>query len=92
MLLCLAYKTNIVSVGHIGTKEIDFVATHNGETIYIQVAYLLATEATRMREFGAYKDVRDNYPKYVVSMDPVDWSQNGIIHRNIVDFLLDENW
>lgn len=42
------------------------------------------------REFGAYKSVNDNYPKYVISMDKINYSQNGSIHKNIIDFLLEE--
>ena len=51
-----------------------------------------ASEETVTREFGAYDGIRDNFPKYVVSMDEFDMSRNGIKHRNIRDFLLDENW
>ena len=58
----------------------------------MQVAYLLASENTVRREFGAYDDVSDNFPKYVVSLDEFDMSRNGIKHRNIRDFLLAEEW
>jgi hypothetical protein len=81
-----------VSVGRNGEREIDFVAERDGSRIYVQVAYLLASEQTVEREFGAYRGIDDNYPKYVVTLDPVDWSRDGIIHRNVVDFLLDESW
>ena len=57
-----------------------------------QVAYLLAFEETVSREFGAYDNIRDNFPKYVVSLDELDMSRNGIKHRNIRDFLLTEEW
>ncbi len=77
-----------VSVGSVGDREIDFVATRGGSRFYVQVAYLLASHETVGREFGVYDLVRDNYPKYVVSMDEPDMSQNGIKHRNIRDFLL----
>ena len=43
------------------------------------------------RNVGAYKTINDNYPKYVLSMDKTDFSQNGIIHKNIIDWLLDVN-
>lgn len=56
---------------------------------YYQVAYLLATEDVIEREFGAYKDIQDNYPKYVLSMDRFDLSRDGIIHQNMIDFLLE---
>lgn len=81
-----------VTVGKIGDKEIDFVCHKRGEKLYIQVAYLLAAADTITREFGAYDDIRDNFPKYVVSLDEFDLSRNGIKHRNIRDFLLEEAW
>lgn len=56
------------------------------------MAYLLASERTVEREFGAYTGLPDNYPKYVVSMDRVDMSRDGIRHMNIEDFLLAETW
>ena len=51
---------------------------------------MLASEKTRAREFGSLEAVRDNYPKYVVTLDPVTRNRNGIIHLGLVDFLLDE--
>lgn len=79
-----------VYVGKKGDLEIDFIAEKQGKKIYIQVAYLLANEETIKREFSVYNSVKDSYPKYVVSMDDLDFSQNGIIHKNIKDFLLME--
>ena len=79
-----------VYVGKKGDLEIDFIAEKQGKKIYIQVAYLLANEETLKREFSVYNFVKDSYPKYVVSMDDLDFSQNGIIHKNIKDFLLME--
>ena len=81
-----------VTVGKTGDKEIDFVGSRHGEKLYIQVAYLLASEETIDREFGAYDSIRDNFPKYVLSLDVFDMSRNGIKHRNICDFLLTEEW
>ena len=57
---------------------------------YYQVTYSLQNEETEEREFGAYKNIEDNYPKYVISTDTLDYSQNGIIHKNIIDWLLEE--
>ncbi len=88
-LLRRSYK---VTVGKVGTKEIDFIAEKNGERIYIQVAYLLASQEVIDREFGVYKYVKDNFPKYVLSLDEFNMSRNGIKHRNLRDFLLEENW
>ena len=78
-----------VTVGRNGTKEIDFVATRAGTVNYYQVCYLLGAEDTRAREFDAFRGVADNYPKYVLSTDQLDFSQNGIIHRNIEQWLLE---
>ena len=58
-----------VNVGKAGNKEIDFVCNRQGEKLYVQVTYLLASKETIDREFGVYDDIRDNYPKYVVSLD-----------------------
>ncbi len=79
-----------VNVGNIGEKEIDFIATKFEKKIYVQVAYLLADEDVINREFGAFDNIKDNYPKYVISMDTLSYSQNGIIHKNIIDFLLSD--
>lgn len=81
-----------VTVGKTGNKEVDFVCDKRGERIYIQVAYLLASEETIHREFDVYDSLRDHYPKYVVSLDEFDMSRNGIRHRNIRDFLLADSW
>lgn len=81
-----------VNVGKMGEKEIDFVCGKRGEKLYVQVAYLLADESSVLREFGAYDNVKDNFPKYVVTMDEIDMSRNGIKHRNIRDFLTASEW
>ena len=81
-----------VTVGWNGKKEIDFAAAKRQEKLYVQVTYLLASEETIAREFGAYDGIRDNYPKYVVSLDEFDMSRDGIKHRNIRDFLLMKEW
>lgn len=81
-----------VRVGRSGNKEIDFVCYKRDEKIYIQVTYLIASEEIIQREFGVYDDIQDNFPKYVVSLDEFDMSRDGIKHRNIRDFLLEEEW
>ena len=81
-----------VTIGKAGTKEVDFVAKKNGEKIYVQVTYLLASEETIQREFGVYDSIRDNYPKYVVSMDEFDFSRDGMKHCNVREFLLRERY
>ncbi len=86
-LLRRGYK---VYVGKVDTKEIDFICERQQQKIYIQVAYILASPETIEREFGVYNGINDNYPKYVLSLDEFDMSRNGIIHKNIRDFLLEE--
>ncbi|PKL00217.1 MAG: ATPase [Tenericutes bacterium HGW-Tenericutes-1] len=78
----------LVYVGKVNDKEIDFVAYKGNQRNYYQVSYLMETESTRDREFGIFDQIKDNYPKYVISMDKVNFSQNGVIHLNIEDFLL----
>lgn len=68
--------------------EIDFVAIKGGKKCFIQVTYLLAAEETIKREFGAYGSITDASPKYVMSLDKIDLSHDGIVHLNIIDFLL----
>ncbi len=79
-----------VYIGKTKNGEIDFIATKTDEKIYIQVAYLLETEKVVNREFGAFKEIEDNYPKYVISLDRANLSRDGIIHKNIIDWLLEE--
>lgn len=81
-----------VTVGKSGEKEIDFVCEQQGQKLYVQVTYLLASPETVSREFGVYDSIRDNFPKYVVSLDEFDMSRDGIKHRNIRDFLLMPEW
>ena len=85
-LLRRGYK---VSIGKTDAKEIDFVAEKASQRIYIQVAYLLADDSVIQREFSAFADIRDNYPKFVLSLDHYDFSRDGIVHKNLIDFLLD---
>jgi len=85
-LLRRGYK---VSVGEVGDREIDFIAVKSDSKEYFQVAYILANASVIDREFKVYREISDNFPKYVLSMDQNDFSQDGIIHRNILDWLLE---
>lgn len=79
-----------VTVGILRVGEIDFVATKADRRIYVQVTYLLASEDTVKREFGNLAAIKDNYPKYVVSLDPLSGGFNeypGIEHVNLRNFL-----
>lgn len=79
-----------VSVGNIQNGEVDFIATKENNIEYYQVTYTLGTDEIIEREFRAYKNIDDNYPKYVISTDTFDMSQNGILHKNIIDWILNK--
>ena len=79
-----------VKVGTFENGEIDFIATRFEEKIYFQVTYVLSDDNVIEREFGVYKNIQDNYPKYVISTDTINMSQDGIIHKNIIDWLLNQ--
>ncbi|MDR2977358.1 MAG: ATP-binding protein [Streptococcaceae bacterium] len=85
-LLRRGYK---VTIGRNGEKEIDFIAQKAGYVEYFQVSYLLQSAETREREFGAYRGIDDNFPKFVLSMDALNFSQRGIVHENIEKWLLE---
>lgn len=79
-----------VSMGQLQNGEVDFVCTaSDGSRAYVQVAFIIADEATREREFGSLRRISDNYPKYVVSMTPLLTTTNtaGIIHIPLRSFL-----
>lgn len=79
-----------VYIGKTKEGEIDFIANKDNKKEYYQVAYLLADEKVCEREFGAYKVIDDNYPKYVLSLDKTDFSKNDIIHKNIIKWLMED--
>ena len=80
-----------VYIGKTRNGEIDFLVKKDGLIKYIQVSYeLYGNDSAIEREFGAYRYIDDNYPKYVISLDKIDLSRNGIIHLNLIDFLLDD--
>lgn len=81
-----------VTVGQLQACEIDFVCKKaNGQSLYVQASYIIADEYTREREFGNLQAIKDNYPKYVISMTPLISRQdsNGIIHLHLRRFLTD---
>lgn len=77
-----------VKIGTLRSGEIDFVAIRGKKKCFIQIAYLLDKQSTIEREYGAFNNVKDASPKYVLSLDKYDSSRNGITHLNIIDFLL----
>lgn len=88
----LLFKGYEVKIGQLRQSEIDFVARKQGETVYIQVCYLLKDQSTIDREFGNLEKIKDNYPKIVVSMDEFEGNTyNGIYHEHFTDFLTKPN-
>ncbi len=88
-LIHLGYE---VTVGQLQAGEIDFVCTaKSGQRCYIQASYIIADEATREREFGNLRAIKDNYPKYVISMTPLVTrnDDNGITHLHLRKFLME---
>ena len=86
-LIRLGYQ---VTVGQLQASEIDFVCTKpNGARAYVQASYIIADEATREREFGNLHSIKDNYPKYVISMTPLvsRADDNGVTHLHLRKFL-----
>lgn len=79
-----------VYIGKTDNGEIDFVVDDFGDRFYIQVADFLSSDEVIEREFGAYKNVADNFPKYVITLDKMDYSRDGIIHKNIIEWLTEE--
>jgi len=81
-----------VFVGQLGTQEIDFVAEKQGFKVYVQVCLQLSKEKTMNREFGNLLQIKDNYPKYVVSLNEplIGHNYKGIIHLNLHDFLIND--
>lgn len=81
-----------VRVGTVDDKEVDFVLDKGDMRRYVQVTYMMDRPETVSREFGAFAGIPDNYPKTVVSMDPILQPRDGIEHRRIDEFLLAEDW
>lgn len=81
-----------ITIGKIQDLEVDFVCRKANQIKYIQVSQSILDENTRKREFKSLEKISDTYPKYVISMDSFDFSANGIIHLNIIDFLKSENF
>ena len=86
-LIRLGYK---VTVGQLQAGEIDFVCQKpEGQLLYVQASYIIADDATREREFGNLRAIKDNYRKYVISMTPLVGRQDldGITHLHLRRFL-----
>ena len=79
-----------VFVGKLDDREIDFVAEKHGRKVYVQVALTVMDEKTSAREFGNLMEIKDNYPKYVVTLNDmiIGSDYSGIKYCNLSDFLL----
>lgn len=84
-----------ISIGKIGKLECDFIARDkNGDYAYIQVAYTLqgedlkATERIKEREYRPFREIRDGYPRYIISLDRFRDKQEGVHHINAIDLFL----
>lgn len=80
-----------ITIGNINQNEVDFVCKKRRNKIYVQVSESLLDEKTRKREFKPLLMIPDNYPKYILTMDNYDFSQEGIKHMNIIGFLKNED-
>ena len=83
----LLYKGYVVYIGKTKTGEVDFIAQKDGQTKYIQVTYEMKNEGTREREFNAFNGINDSHPKYIISLDEKNYSKDGVINLNLIDFL-----
>lgn len=83
----LRFRNYEVYAGKTHNGEVDFVVSDGRRKCYVQVCYLLVADETVRREFGAFSSIRDAYPRYVLSLDKLDFSHDGITHMNIRDFL-----
>ena len=81
-----------VYVGKVYDFEVDFVCKKPGELCYVQVSETILDEKTREREFHSLNLIKDNYPKYLLTLDTLKFPQNGILHLNLIDFLKGKNF
>ena len=84
----LKSKDYRVSVGSIGKFEVDFIARRADEGYsYIQVSMTVADKAVEEREYRPFSKVRDNFPQYLLTLDPLPLERDGVTHRNIVELM-----
>ena len=83
----LSAKSYKISVGRIGKLECDFITRINDEYRYIQVAMTIMHEDTEEREYRPFRKILDNYPKYLLTVDQLLQKRDGVIHKNIIDFI-----
>ena len=87
-----------VAVGQLRAGEVDFVCTRpmpsasgKKSRVYVQVAYVIASDETREREFGCLQNIPDSYPKYVISATPLMCASDydGVTHLSLRKFLIE---
>ncbi len=83
----LRFRNYEIYAGKTYNGEVDYVVSDGRKKCYVQVCYLLAADEIVRREFGAFSSIKDASPRYVLSLDKLDFSRDGITHMNIRDFL-----
>ena len=86
----LSAKNHKISVGRIGKLECDFITRINDEYRYVQVAMSIMSEETEEREYKPFTMIRDNYPKYLFTIDTLLQRKDGVIHKNLIQFISDD--
>lgn len=86
----LSAKGYKISVGRIGKLECDFITRTNDEYRYVQVAMTIMDPATEEREYKPFTTIRDNYPKILLTLDPLLQKRDGVVHKNIMDFIAND--
>ena len=90
VLIELLRRNYEVKAGRVDENEVDFVCKKNGETCYIHVSESIAGETTRKRELKSLNKIKDNYPKYILTLDTITFPTEGIIQKNIITFLKED--
>ena len=83
----LSAKNYKISIGRVGNLECDFITRINDEYRYIQVAMTIMNEDTEEREYKPFTMIRDNYPKYLFTIDTLFQKRDGVIHKNLIEFI-----
>ena len=87
LYLYLRSKGYSLSIGKIGELECDFIARKRDSYAYIQVAMTIADPATEDREYRAFSHIRDGYPRYLFTLDPLQQNRDGVHHVNLIEFM-----
>lgn len=87
----LSSKGYDLSIGKIGNLECDFITRNATDYFYIQVAMSIAEKNAEEREYNVFKSIKDNYPKYLFTLDPLPQQRDGIKHKNLVEFILNDD-